>query len=157
MSDKQYQTETIGVREGVQTSDFGENSEAMFLNSSFKFKSAAQAAARFSGDEPGNIYSRFTNPTVTAFQDKLAAMEGAEQCVATSSGMSAILACVMGVCSVGDHIVASRSLFGTSVQLLTNILQRWGLEVTLVSLTEIKEWQAAITQNCFLLRRHLIQ
>jgi len=100
---------------------------------------------RFSGDEPGNIYSRFTNPTVTAFQDKLAAMEGAEQCVATSTGMSAILACVMGLCNAGDHIVASRSLFGTTVQLFTNIMQRWGLEVTLVSLTDVDAWQAAIT------------
>lgn len=142
---KAYHPETISVRAGNNPTELGENSEAIFLNSSFKFKSAAQAAARFSGEEPGNIYSRFTNPTVTAFQDKLAAMEGAEQCVATSSGMSAILACVMGVCNAGDHVVASRSLFGTSVQLFTNILQRWGLEVTLVSLTDLDAWQAAIT------------
>jgi O-succinylhomoserine sulfhydrylase len=123
----------------------GENSEAIFLNSSFRFQSAAQAAARFGGTEPGNIYSRFTNPTVTVFQDKLSALEGAEQCVATSSGMSAILACVMGLCSAGDHIVASRSIFGTSVQLFSNILKRWGLEVTFVSLTNPSEWQAAVT------------
>lgn len=142
---KAYHPETIGVRAGSNPTELGENSDAIFLNSSFRFKSAAQAAARFSGEEAGNIYSRFTNPTVTAFQDKLAAMEGAEQCVATSSGMSAILACVMGVCNAGDHIVASRSLFGTSVQLFTNILQRWGLEVTLVSLRDEKGWQAAIT------------
>ncbi|MFW5432097.1 MAG: O-succinylhomoserine sulfhydrylase [Methylophilaceae bacterium] len=142
---KEYHPETIGVRAGNEPTELGENSEAIFLNSSFRFKDAAQAAARFSGEEPGYIYSRFTNPTVTAFQDKLAAMEGAEQCVATSSGMSAILACVMGVCSTGDHVVASRSLFGTSVQLFTNILQRWGLEVTFVSLTGVDEWQAAIT------------
>jgi O-succinylhomoserine sulfhydrylase len=142
---EQYRPETLSVRAGSQATEFGENSEAIFLNSSFRFQSAAQAAARFGGTEPGNIYSRFTNPTVTVFQDKLAALEGAEQCVATSSGMSAILACVMGLCSAGDHIVASRSIFGTSVQLFSNILKRWGLEVTFVSLTNSTEWQAAVT------------
>lgn len=142
---KKYHPDTLSVRAGNAPTALGENSEAIFLNSSFRFESAAQAAARFSGEEPGNIYSRFTNPTVTAFQDKLAAMEGAEQCVATASGMSAILACVMGLCSAGDHVVASQSIFGTSVQLFTNILKRWGLEVTLVSLTDITAWQTAIT------------
>jgi len=143
----QYHLETLAVRAGTLTTEFGENSEALFLNSSFRFKNAAQAAARFGGTEPGNIYSRFTNPTVTMFQDKLAALEGAEQCVATSSGMSAILACIMGICSAGDHIVASRSIFGTTVQLFTNILKRWGLEVTLVSLTDVDAWQAAAKPN----------
>ncbi len=142
---KNYHPETLSVRAGSEMTEFGENSEALFLNSSFRFKSAAQAAARFGGTEPGNIYSRFTNPTVTMFQNKLAALEGAEQCVATSSGMSAILACVMALCSAGDHIVASRSIFGTSVQLLGNILKRWGLDVTFVSPTNPDEWQAAIT------------
>ena len=141
----QYHPETLSVRAGNEMTEFGENSEALFLNSSFRFKSAAQAAARFGGSEPGNIYSRFTNPTVTMFQNKLAALEGAEQCVATSSGMSAILACVMGLCNAGDHIVASRSIFGTSVQLFSNILARWGLQVTFVSLTDPTEWQAALT------------
>jgi len=140
-----YQAETLAVRAGSEMTEFGENSEALFLNSSFRFKSAAQAAARFGGTEPGNIYSRFTNPTVTMFQNKLAALEGAEQCVATSTGMSAILACVMALCNAGDHIVASRSIFGTSVQLFSNILKRWGLEVTYVSLTNPAEWQAAVT------------
>lgn len=142
---KKYHPDTLSVRAGNAPTALGENSEAIFLNSSFRFESAAQAAARFSGEEPGNIYSRFTNPTVTAFQDKLAAMEGAEQCVATASGMSAILACVMGLCSAGDHVVASQSIFGTSVQLFTNILKRWGLEVTLVSLTDMSAWRTAIT------------
>lgn len=142
---KQYHPETLSVRAGSEYTEFGENSEALFLNSSFRFKNAAQAAARFGGTECGNIYSRFTNPTVSMFQDKLAALEGAEQCVATSSGMSAILACVMGLCSEGDHVVASRSIFGTSVQLFTNILARWGLNVTLVSLTDLNAWQAAVT------------
>ena len=140
----QFHPETLAVRAGSQHTSFGENSEAMFLTSSFVFESAAQAAARFGGQEPGNIYSRFTNPSVTMFQDKLAALEGAEHCVATSSGMSAILACVMGLCSAGDHIVASRSIFGTTVQLFGNILQRWGLETTFVSLTDPKEWKAAV-------------
>ncbi len=142
---EQYHPETLSVRAGSEATELGENSEALFLNSSFRFQSAAQAAARFGGTEPGNIYSRFTNPTVTVFQNKLAALEGAEQCVATSSGMSAILACVMGLCSAGDHVVASRSIFGTSVQLFSNILKRWGLEVTFVSLTKSDEWQAAVT------------
>ena len=145
MTKKTYRAETLAVRAGSEMSEFGENSEALFLNSSFRFNSAAQAAARFGGTEPGNIYSRFTNPTVTMFQNKLAALEGAEQCVATSSGMSAILACVMGLCNAGDHVVASRSIFGTSVQLFSNILARWGLHVTYVSLTNPAEWQAAIT------------
>ncbi len=141
----QYHPETLSVRAGNEMTEFGENSEALFLNSSFRFNSAAQAAARFGGTEPGNIYSRFTNPTVTMFQNKLAALEGAEQCVATSSGMSAILACVMGLCNAGDHIVASRSIFGTSVQLFSNVMARWGLQVTYVSLTNPAEWQAAVT------------
>lgn len=147
MTKIQYHPETLSVRAGSEMTEFGENSEALFMNSSFRFTSAAQAAARFGGSEPGNIYSRFTNPTVTMFQNKLAALEGAEQCVATSSGMSAILACVMGVCSAGDHVVASRSIFGTSVQLFGNILKRWGLNVTFVSLTDPNEWQAAVTEK----------
>jgi O-succinylhomoserine sulfhydrylase len=147
MNNQDYQIETLSVRAGTETTPYGENSEALFLNSSFRFKNAAQAAARFGGTEPGNIYSRFTNPTVSMFQDKLAALEGAEQCVATSSGMSAILACVMGLCNSGDHIVASRSIFGTSVQLFSNILKRWGLEVTFVSLTDVDAWRTAVLPN----------
>ncbi|HEU4708894.1 MAG TPA: O-succinylhomoserine sulfhydrylase [Methylophilaceae bacterium] len=144
---EQWRPETASVRAGSEHTEFGENSEPIFLTSSFVFNSAAQAAARFSGKEPGNIYSRFTNPTVTMFQEKLAALEGAEYCVATSSGMSAILACVMGLCSAGDHIVASRSIFGTSVQLFGNILARWGLQTTFVSLTDPEAWRAAVKPN----------
>ena len=143
----QWHPETASIRAGSAHTEFGENSEAIFLTSSFVFENAAQAAARFSGKEPGNIYSRFTNPTVTAFQVKLAALEGAEFCVATSSGMAAILATVMGLCSAGDHIVASRSIFGTSVQLFSNILARWGLQTTFVSLTEPEAWKAAVQPN----------
>ncbi|MEY3861791.1 MAG: hypothetical protein RIR60_157 [Pseudomonadota bacterium] len=147
MTINKFHPQTLSVRAGNEMTAYGENSEALFLNSSFRFDSAAQAAARFGGSEPGNIYSRFTNPTVTMFQNKLAALEGAEQCVATSSGMSAILACVMALCNAGDHIVASRSIFGTSVQLFSNILARWGLQVSFVSLTDLAEWQSAVTDQ----------
>lgn len=152
MTDHDYfGLETLAVRAGTQRTALGENSEAIFLTSSFVFDNAAQAAARFANQEPGNIYSRFTNPTVTMFQDKLAALEGAEYCVATASGMSAILACVMGLCSAGDHIVASRSIFGTSVQLFDGILKRWGLETTFVSLTDLHEWEGAVRPDTKLL------
>lgn len=146
-----FDLETLAVRAGTHRSQFKEHSEAMYLTSSFVFDSAAQAADRFSGQEPGNIYSRFTNPTVTAFQERLAALEGAEFCVATSSGMSAILACTMGLLSAGDHIIASRSIFGTTVQLFGNILKRFGLDTTFVSLTDAEEWKAAVKPNTKLL------
>lgn len=147
MNNDPWKFDTQAIRAGSLRSEFGENSEAIFLTSSYVFDSSAQAAARFAGTEPGNIYSRFTNPTVTMFQDRLAALEAAEACVATSSGMSAILAAIMGLCSAGDHIVASRSLFGTTVQLFSNIFKRWGLEVTFVSLTNLNEWEDAIQKN----------
>jgi O-succinylhomoserine sulfhydrylase len=142
-----FELETLAVRAGIHRSQFNEHSEALFLTSSFVFGSAAQAAARFSGAEPGNIYARFTNPTVTAFQERLAALEGAEMCVATASGMSAILATVMGLLSAGDHIIASRSIFGSTVQLFNNILQRFGVETTFVSPTDLGEWRAALKPN----------
>ena len=136
MSDD-FELETLALHTGIHRSQFNEHSEALYLTSSFVFDSAAQAAARFSGAEPGNIYSRFTNPTVTAFEERLAALEGAEACVATSSGMSAILSCVMGLLSAGDHIVASRSLFGATVNLFNNILKRFNIETTFVSATDV--------------------
>ena len=147
MNNDSWKFDTQAIRAGSLQSEFGENSEAIFLTSSYVFDSSSQAAARFAGNEPGNIYSRFTNPTVTMFQDRLAALEGSEACVATSSGMSAILATIMGLCSAGDHIVASRSIFGTTVQLFSNILKRWGLEVTFVSLTNLNEWEDAIQKK----------
>ena len=147
MSEQKYQPETLAVRAGTVQSQFGENSEALFLTSSFTFESAAQAAARFTGEQPGNIYSRFTNPTVTMFEERLAALEGAEQCVATASGMSAILACVMGLLKAGDHIVASRSIFGATINLFTNIIKKFGVETTYVSATDVSEWQAAVRPN----------
>ena len=142
-----YQPETLAVRAGTLRSQFGEHSEAMFLTSSFVFESAAQAAARFIGEEPGNIYARFTNPTVTMFEERLAAMEGAEQCVATASGMAAILSCVMGVLKAGDHIVASQSLFGATVNLFNNIVKKFGIETSYVSATDVGQWQAAVRPN----------
>ena len=147
MSESSYQPETLAVHAGTTRSQFGEHSEALFLTSSFVFDNAAQAAARFIGEQPGNIYSRFTNPTVTMFEERLAALEGAEQCVATASGMSAILACVMGLLKAGDHVVASRSLFGATVNLFNNIVNKFGVETTYVSATDVAEWQAAVRPN----------
>jgi len=144
MSESTYQPETLAVHAGTTRSQFGEHSEAMFLTSSFVFENAAQAAARFIGEQPGNIYSRFTNPTVTMFEERLAAMEGAEQCIATASGMSAILSCVMGVLKAGDHVVASRSLFGATVNLFNNIIKKFGVETTWVSATDVGEWKTAV-------------
>jgi O-succinylhomoserine sulfhydrylase len=150
MSDD-FELETLALHTGIHRSQFNEHSEALFLTSSFVFDSAAQAAARFSDAEPGNIYSRFTNPTVTAFQERLAALEGAEACVATSSGMSAILACTMGLLRAGDHIVASRSLFGATVSLFNNILKRFNIETTFVSATDVSAWEAAVSPSTRLL------
>jgi O-succinylhomoserine sulfhydrylase len=147
MSESSYQPETLAVHAGTARSQFGEHSEALFLTSSFVFENAAQAAARFIGEQPGNIYSRFTNPTVTMFEERLAAMEGAEQCVATASGMSAILACCMGLLKAGDHVVASRSLFGATVNLFNNIIKKFGVETTYVSATDVAEWQGAVRPN----------
>ncbi|MHB9101742.1 MAG: O-succinylhomoserine sulfhydrylase [Sulfuricella sp.] len=146
-----YQLETLAVRAGIERSQFNEHSEALYLTSSFVFGSAAEAAARFSGQTPGNIYARFTNPTVTAFQERLAVLEGAESCVATASGMSAILATVMGLLSAGDHIVASQSLFGATVQLFGNIMKRFGIATTFVSQTDVTAWRAAVQPNTKLL------
>jgi O-succinylhomoserine sulfhydrylase len=141
---KQYGSNTNAVRAGQVRSAEGEHSESIVTTSSFVFKDAAEAAARFSGDAPGNIYSRFTNPTVRTFEERLAALEGAERCVATSSGMSAILSTCMALMKTGDHIVASRSIFGTTVGLFDNILSKFGLSTTFVELTDYAAWEAAI-------------
>lgn len=134
---------TLGVRAGIARSAFGEHSEALYLTSSFVFDSAAQAAARFAGDAPGFVYSRYTNPTVRMFEDRLAALEGAECCVSTSSGMAAILATVMGLMQAGDHVVASRSLFGATTQLFDRFLAKFGIATTYVALTDLDAWAAA--------------
>ncbi len=141
---EKYRPETLAVRESEPRSQYNEHSEALYLTSSYVFNSAAQAAARFSGEEEGNVYSRFTNPTVSSFQQRLAALEGGEACVATSSGMSAILSLVMALCSAGDHIVASTGLFGATQQLLGGIMPRFGIQVSFVSQTDPSAWEAAI-------------
>ncbi len=142
--DQEYKLQTLAVRAGQHRTAESEHSEAIFPTSSFVFKNAAQAAARFSGDEPGNIYSRFTNPTVRTFEERLAALEGAERCIATSSGMSAILSTCLGLLEQGDHIVSSRSIFGTTVGLFNGILSKFGVETTFVPLTDLTAWEAAI-------------
>jgi len=139
--------DTLAVRAGTRRTPFQEHSEAMFLTSSFVFDSAAEAAARFSGAEAGPIYARFTNPGVSMFEERLARLEGAERCVAFASGMAAILATVMGLMKAGEHVVASRSIFGSTVQLLQNILGRFGVETTFVSPTDPDEWRAAVRAN----------
>jgi len=139
--------ETNSIRAGSIRSNQGEHSEALYLTSSFIFKDAEEAAARFANTDEGNVYSRFTNPSVSMFEDRLAVLEGAEQCVATSTGMSAILACVMSLCNTGDHIIVSKSVFGTTVKLFDNILTKWGLKVTYVSLTKLNEWKSAVKPN----------
>lgn len=146
-----YRWDTLAVRAGTERSAFGEHSEALFLTSSFVFKSAAQAADRFANREPGNIYARFTNPTVTMLERRLAALEGAECCVATSSGMAAILACVMGLLKSGEHVVCSASVFGATVQLLGNIMARFGVETTFVSGTDPARWRSAVKKSTRLL------
>ncbi|AOF80756.1 O-succinylhomoserine sulfhydrylase [Methyloversatilis sp. RAC08] len=141
---EQYDPETLAVRAGIERSQFGEHSEALYLTSSFVFNNAAEAAARFSGATPGNVYARFTNPTVTMMQDRLAALEGAEACVATSSGMSAILSMVMALLKGGDHIIASRSIFGSTQQLFANYFEKFGISTTLVDATDIAAYRAAV-------------
>jgi O-succinylhomoserine sulfhydrylase len=140
----EFDFDTLSVRAGTARSQFGEHSEALYLTSSFVFGSAAEAAARFSGAEDGMVYARFTNPTVSMMQDRLAALEGAEACVATSSGMSAILALVMGTMKAGEHIVASTGLFGATQQLFGNILSRFGIETTLVPATDPDAYRRAV-------------
>jgi len=144
---KELNFDTKAIREGYRTTAEQEHSEAIFLTSSFVFDSAEQAAKRFSKEEPGNIYARFTNPTVDAFEKKLAALEGAEACVATSSGMAAIFATLMALLKTGDHIVASRNMFGTSIVLLNTIIAKFGISVSFVDLSDLNAWENSINDN----------
>lgn len=137
--------DTLAVRAGYQRSEFGEHSEALFLTSSFVFDSAAEAAARFGGEAAGSIYSRYTNPTVAAFEQRMAVLEGGEQAVATASGMAAILSTFMALLQAGDHIVCSRSVFGTTTVLLNKFMHKFGVDTTFVDLSDLDAWQAAIT------------
>ena len=143
--------ETLAVRAGQHRTPEGEHAEPIFPTSSYVFDSAAAAAARFSGEEPGNIYSRFTNPTVRTFEERLAAMEGGERCVATASGMSAIYATCAGLLKTGDHIVSSRSIFGSTTVLFTSFLQKFGIETTFVAQDNVDEWAQAIRPETRLL------
>ena len=149
--DKTYCFDTEAVRAGQVRTEEGEHSEALFLTSSYVFKNAAEAAARFAGTVPGNIYSRFTNPTVRVFEERLAALEGGERCVATASGMAAILSTCLGLLKSGDHVVASQSLFGTTLVWFSKILGKFGVETSFVPLTDQAAWQAAMRPNTRLL------
>ena len=144
MKDKSFKTKS--VREGQKSSNEQEHSAAIFLTSSFRFDSAEQAAERFDSNQ-GNVYSRFTNPTVESFQNKLAALEGAEKCQATASGMSAIFATIMTILKPGEHMVASRCMFGTTIVLLNSIIEKFGIQVTFVDLPDLEGWEKSIQNN----------
>ncbi len=151
MQDLTWEFETLAIRAGHTRTNENEHAEAIFPTSSFVFNSAAEAAARFGGTEPGNIYARFTNPTVRYFQERLAALEGGEACVATSSGMAAVLAVMLGLLKAGDHVVCSRSVFGTTTLLLQNYIAKFGIEVSFVELVNLSAWEAALKPNTRLL------
>jgi len=143
--------DTLAVREGLPASAWGENSEALFLTSSFRQPDAATAAARFANEEDAFIYSRFTNPTVMMFERRLAALEGAQACIATSSGMSAILLLGMGLLKAGDHVVCSQSVFGSTIMLFGREFAKFGVETTFVSQTDVAQWQQAVRPDTKLL------
>lgn len=154
MNDNEMQTfldgcalETQAIRQGHNRSHEGEHSEPIFVTSSYVFDSAEAAAKRFSGEEPGNVYSRYTNPTVAVFEKRIAALEGAEQSVATSSGMAAILACCMALLEQGDHVLCSRSVFGTTTTVFSKYLAKFGIQTTFVDGTDSSAWQAACTDK----------
>ena len=147
MIDNSFGFDTLAIRSGHRRTAELEHSEAIFATSSFVFENAAQAAARFAGDEPGNIYSRFTNPTTQAFEARLAAMEGGQACVATASGMAAIMSLCVAMLQAGDHIVSSRSIFGTTTTLFDKYLPRLGIETSFVNLVDLDDWKRAIRAN----------
>lgn len=142
---------TLGIRAAEPRSGEREHSAALHLTSSFVYTSAAQAAAVFTGAEPGNIYSRFTNPTVQAFEKRLAAMEGADSCVATASGMAAIMSMLLALLKAGDHLVVSRTVFGSTINLLNNVFARFGVSTTYVESSDLDAWRAAMQPNTRLL------
>ncbi len=143
--------DTLAVRAAVDKSQYGENAEALYLTSSFTQPDCETAARRFSGEEEGFIYSRFTNPTVASMEMRLAAMEGTEACIATASGMGAILLLCMGLLKAGDHVVCSRSVFGSTIKLIASEFGKFGVESSFVSQTDVAEWKAAIKPNTKLL------
>ena len=143
--------DTLAVRAAVDKTQYGENSEALFLTSSFTQPDCATAARRFAGEEDGYIYSRFTNPTVASMEQRLAALEGTEACIATASGMGAILLLCMGLLKAGDHVVCSRSVFGSTIKLIASEFGKFGVESTFVSQTDLSEWRQAIRPSTKLL------
>ncbi|TDV70516.1 O-succinylhomoserine sulfhydrylase [Pseudomonas sp. LP_7_YM] len=143
--------DTLAVRAGQHRTPESEHSDPLFFTSSYVFRTAADAAATFAGDQPGNVYSRYTNPTVHSFEERIAALEGGEQAVATSTGMSAILATVMSLCSAGDHVLVSKSVFGSTISLFEKYFKRFGVQVDYVALAELAGWDAAIKPNTKLL------
>lgn len=144
---EQASLDTLAIRAGQVRTAEGENAEPIFPTSSYVFESAEQAAARFSGDDPGNVYSRYTNPTVRNFEERIAALEGAEAAVGTSSGMAAILSTCMALLASGDHVVCSRNVFGTTTNLFLKYLCKFGLQVSFVDLVDLADWQRAIQPN----------
>ncbi|WP_186089758.1 O-succinylhomoserine sulfhydrylase [Burkholderia gladioli] len=142
--DDSLSLETLAVRAGTLRSEYNEHSEALFLTSSFCFTSAQDAATRFANSEDNYTYSRFTNPTVTMFQDRLAALEGGEACIATASGMAAIMSVVMSALQAGDHLVSSRSLFGSTLGMFSQIFSKFGITTTFVDPTDLNAWREAV-------------
>ena len=143
--------DTLAVRAGIEPSQYGENSETMYLTSSFVQPDAATAARRFAQEEEGYVYTRVGNPTVTSMELRLAALEGTEAAIATSSGMAAILLLGMGLLRAGDHVVCSQSVFGSTVRLFSGEFAKFGVETTYVSQTDVSAWAAAIRPNTKLL------
>ncbi|MFK3800313.1 O-succinylhomoserine sulfhydrylase [Pseudomonas sp. NPDC088444] len=143
--------DTLAVRAGQHRTPESEHSDPLFFTSSYVFRTAADAAATFAGEQPGNVYSRYTNPTVHSFEERIAALEGGEQAVATSTGMSAILATVMSLCSAGDHVLVSKSVFGSTISLFEKYFKRFGVQVDYVPLADLSGWDAAIKPNTKLL------
>jgi O-succinylhomoserine sulfhydrylase len=146
-----WQRDTLAVRVASERSHYGENSEALFLTSGYVQPSAEAAARRFAGDEEGFTYGRYGNPTVASFEQRLASLEGAEACISTASGMSAILMMCMGLLKAGDHVLCSRSMFGSTIKLIGTDLAKFGVESTFVSQTDAAAWQAAIRPTTRLL------
>ena len=146
-----WHLDTLAVRAAVDKSQYGENSEALFLTSSFVQPDSETAARRFGGEEDGYIYSRFTNPTVASMEQRLAALEGAEACIGTSSGMAAVLLLCMGLLKSGDHVVCSRSVFGSTLKLIGSEFGKFGVQTTFVSQTDVEEWRRAVQPNTRLL------
>lgn len=149
--DIEYQLDTLAIRTGHTRSFEGEHAEPIFLTSSFVYENAAEAAAKFSGQEPGNIYSRFTNPTVAMFEKRLAALEGAERAVATSTGMAAIMAVAMSYLKLGDHVICSRAVFGSTVSLFEKYIAKFGVTIDFVDLTDLNAWKNAVKPETKLL------